>query len=84
MLSESAYNNPSTSFGRLPTKLSESLKALKGDTELSASLGNRFIRWFLEVKEHERKDMAERAPDIDLDKDLPSVLHCQKLYLDLL
>jgi glutamine synthetase len=91
MLHDNAYGKPdrdtspsSSSYAKLPTRLSESLEALKGDLELNKSLGDRFVRWFLEVKEHERKAMAEIAHEVNVDKDLPSALHCQQKYLLLL
>ena len=56
----SAYESTAAPEAKsLPKTLHESLEALEADAILRGALGDRFVRWFLQVKRHELQDLDE-------------------------
>lgn len=56
----SAYESTAAPEAKaLPKTLRESLEALEADAILRGALGDRFVRWFLQVKRHELQDLDE-------------------------
>lgn len=71
---------------KLPTSLSESLKALKADKYLVDKLGDGFVRWFDLLKSSEIETLAEWTASYSDEKDEKTAVSkaWQKMYMEYL